>query len=115
MYLIESIKTITDLGYEVTGNILSDQVAVLFSVPSHEWNELGQSKEWKDFVASLEKCQEEYVRKRPPIVGCQVANSSCKGIYCSQAHPYVPRNALQRVQDTCKAWFQSHLLKKIWK
>lgn len=51
-------------GYEVAGNILHDQVTVIFYAPYEEWDELEKSKEWREFVDSLEKCQEKYVPKR---------------------------------------------------
>lgn len=57
MQLIESICEIPECGYITVNNILSNRVAVLFSVPSHEWNKLEQSKEWKNFQALFEKLQ----------------------------------------------------------
>ena len=53
-----------ELGYEEFTTILSDRVVIRFSVPSHVWNELRESKEWKDFQNLLEKYQTEYIQKQ---------------------------------------------------
>ena len=50
-------------GYDESKSILSDWVTVRFSVSDHAWNELQESKEWKDFQALLEQYQEVYVQK----------------------------------------------------
>ena len=52
------------MGYVSTTNILSDYTVIRFAVPSHEWSELGKSKEWKDFRVLLEKIQEAFYRQK---------------------------------------------------
>lgn len=59
MELIQKVTAVTDCGYETISNILSDRVAVLFSVPCREWNKLEKSDEWIAFQDLLEKAQEE--------------------------------------------------------
>lgn len=59
------------LGYGVFRHILSDSDLILFSVPGHGWNELEQSKEWKDFQILLEKFQEGYFQRQPQAGRCQ--------------------------------------------
>lgn len=60
MVLVDSVQEIPDCGYVIISNILSSHVAVLFAAPSHGWNKLEQSQEWKAFQTLLEKSQEEY-------------------------------------------------------
>lgn len=62
------------LGFEEFRTILSDWVVVRFSVPCHAWNELVESKEWRDFQDLLEKYQKEYIRTQHTVVGCQREN-----------------------------------------
>lgn len=62
------------LGFEEFRTILSDWVVVRFSVPCHAWNELVESKEWRDFQNLLEKYQKEYIRTQHTVVGCQREN-----------------------------------------
>lgn len=50
-------------GYVSTSSILSDRVIVQFSVPDHAWNELQESREWKDFQSLLEEVQKEHIQK----------------------------------------------------
>lgn len=50
-------------GYVTTSSILSDLVIVQFSVPGHAWNELQESREWKDFQSLLEEVQKEHIQK----------------------------------------------------
>ena len=50
-------------GFDEFRSILSDLVVIRFSVPCHEWNGIAESKEWRDFVNLLEKCQKEYIQK----------------------------------------------------
>lgn len=64
MLLTEPINCIPDHGYATIRNILSDRVAVLFSVTDHEWNRLVWSSEWKAFQVLLEKSQEEYTQRQ---------------------------------------------------
>lgn len=40
MYLPDPIRRIPTEGYVTIKSVLSDHTAVLFAVPSHEWNEL---------------------------------------------------------------------------
>ena len=66
MYLPDPIRRIPTEGYVTIKSVLSDHTAVLFAVPSHEWNELVESKEWRDFQALLEKTQEAFYQQKPP-------------------------------------------------
>lgn len=50
-------------GYDESKSVLSDWVTVRFSVPDHAWNELQESKAWKDFQSLLEKVQKEHVQR----------------------------------------------------
>lgn len=50
-------------GYVSTRSILSDRVIVQFSVPDHAWNELQESREWRDFQSLLEEVQKEHIQK----------------------------------------------------
>lgn len=68
MNLPDPVTRIPTEGYVTINYILSDHMTVLFAVPSHEWNELVESKEWKDFQALLEKTQEAFYQRRLPIV-----------------------------------------------
>ena len=68
MNLPDPVTKIPTEGYVTINYILSDHTAVLFAVPSHEWNELVESKEWKDFQALLEKTQEASYQRRLPTV-----------------------------------------------
>lgn len=49
-------------GYEVIRSILYEWTIIRFVVPDHAWNELQESKEWKDFEALLEKVQTEHIQ-----------------------------------------------------
>ena len=66
MNLPDPVTKIPTEGYVTINYILSDHTAVLFAVPSHEWNELVESKEWRDFQALLEKTQEAFYQQKPP-------------------------------------------------
>lgn len=66
MNLPSPVKRIPTEGYVTIKYILSDYTAVLFAVPSHEWNELVKSREWRDFQALLEKTQEAFGQQRLP-------------------------------------------------
>ena len=66
MYLPDPIRRIPTEGYVTIKSVLSDHTAVLFAVSSHEWNELVESKEWRDFQALLEKTQEAFYQQKPP-------------------------------------------------
>ena len=50
-------------GFDEFKSILSDWVVVRFAAPCHAWNEIAESKEWKDLVNLLEKYQKEYTQK----------------------------------------------------
>ena len=69
MNLPDPVKSIPTEGYVEIKYVLSDHTAVLFAVPSHEWNKLVESKEWKDFQVLLEKTQEAFYQRKPPTVG----------------------------------------------
>ncbi len=65
-------------GYVAYWNILSDYAEVRFLVPEQRWNELLESKEWKEFQTLLEACQKEYAQRLQEEAEHQQESSNCK-------------------------------------
>lgn len=67
----EPVYPAPEVGYVSSTSILSDRVLIQFSAPDHEWNELENLKEWKDFVKRLEECQREQIRNKHLTAQCR--------------------------------------------
>lgn len=87
---------------------VSDRAAILFSVPSPEWRKLQESKEWKDFQALFEKCQEADIQKQLQAEECRRESKDCTETSNQQVQSCVDmRNGL-RILDTLRALIPFH-------
>ena len=67
MNLPDPVTKIPTEGYVTINYILSDHTAVLFAVPSHEWNELVESKPFMYAWIHLQKVSRRKSEEQPDL------------------------------------------------